>query len=154
MKSENEQLRIEARDLQNDCPTDLATMVETMWASYEQHFANPALAQGIGGKRAEVEQAFASMAGLLRQLSAFDLTLKACNEQAAAAAAAPAAAPASSTALVATTPPPGGADIRSTGHKAVRDSTDDELLERRRAVRIKTVADGSETAVSIWEPDI
>ena len=165
-KAEIEQLRTETRALQNGRPADLATMVETMRASYEQHFSNPALAQGIGGKRAEVEAAFTSMLGLLQQLSTFDTTLKACTEQAAAAA----AAPTSSTALVATTPAQprgqaglsstdtgeqGGVDARTTGQKAVRDSTEEELLVRRRAVRTKTITDGSTgDAIQAWEPDI
>ena len=163
---EIQQLRAKTRILQNGRPADMATVVETMRKNYEQHFANPSLSEGISGKKAEVEAAFVSMAELLRQLAVFDVTLKACTEQAAAAA----AAPTSSTALVATTPAQprgqaglsstdtgeqGGVDARTTGQKAVRDNTDEELLVRRRAVRTKTITDGSTgDAIQAWEPDI
>ena len=50
-KIEIEQLRAETRNLQNGRPADMATVVETMRANYEQHFANPSLAQGIGSEK-------------------------------------------------------------------------------------------------------
>ena len=144
---EIEQLRAGTRNLQNGLPADVATVVETMRANYEQHFANPSLAQGIGSKKGEIEAAFASMAALLQQLAAFDVTLKACTEQAAASAA---TAPASTATTVASSPSglqvalagtgagtPAVGDTRAAGQKAMRDSTNDELLARGRSTRQK-----------------
>ena len=122
-------------------------MVETIRANYEQHFANPSLAQGIGSKKGEIEAAFASMAVLLQQLAAFDVTLKACTEQAAASATTASA----STATTGTSPAsnlqvalagtgvgtPAVGDTRAAGQKTVRDSTNDELLDRGRSTRQK-----------------
>ena len=110
------------------------------------------------------------MATLLQQLSTFDITLKACTEQAAAAAASSVAAPAPATAatsagaapahvsplpplqlaLPSTGPTATSTDEpRVTGQKAVRDSSDDDLLGRIRVTKQKKAEDGAEVAKDV-----
>ena len=163
-KVEIERLRAESRLLQNGRPADMATVVESMRLDYEQHFANPALSEGISGRKAEVEAAFVSIANLLQQLAAFDVTLKACTKQAATAAASSASLPAqpnptaalSGLQVALSSTGAGGqnvVDARETGQKAVRDSTDEELTLRTRAVRTRTCG-GGEVANQAWEQEL
>ena len=154
----------------------MATVVEAMRSNYAQHFANPSLSSTVRDKKAEVEAAFGTMQSLLQQLAVFDITLKACTEQAAAAAASTAAPPAGlATSQVSPHPilqavvpsagaaPPSGEvnttvgilalpnpvvdENRTTGTRSVSDNIDDNLIVRIRAVRTKRMKTTHESQI-------
>ena len=175
-----QKLRTETRELSagaapSGSAGDMGVFVETMRSNFQQHFANPKVSETVLAKKGEMEQVFATMAGLARKLAEFDLTIRACSQQAAEAAnsagigsshVAPlpplqstpahagarsvgADAAAEGVVAIANTSSPLTDESRSARTKSVRDSSDEELLARGRAVRTRRNDDGG-----AWEPDI